>query len=958
MSHLLDSPTSSRPCACPADAVLSNWLRLLPDEWRLRPMQRRGLEIMARDEDLLVIDRTGGGKSLLFQLPAIADWVVEVERGDELPSITLLVVPFVSLGEHQAAAFDELIKKLRDAGRLPGRAAAATALFVRRRALRAAQAAAREAAPATTPAASQGGETASAWPTALPCGSCEGCRGTLAPNLHANLPMVGDARCCWSCKVAAPGRPAEWCDWCQAHPKSRAVSSTRAVRGLKACVLRSRLLAPHASGEEGGSSATPSTTAPMARTRSAALVSPAPAKSSAGETETAEEEASEPTCLSDLHRRSPERCIAEDASIALVIVTASALDAEGRRGRLLREALTLRTLRRRVMDEGHTVDAEQMASYAPSVGRVGICWETGDSAATVASGVQRRPPRLALTGTLPPVATPRVLRRLRMSEATTSVLRGSIDRPDVTYYRIPLTRADGESLIDLGVRTLALIRNAAPRWATEGHTMIFTSYTSTARRLAAALCKPPCTEPAWCYCSRSMDPAEREQNRRAWENSPRGIIVCTGALGTGTSTPGVRLVIGYDFPADVIELAQHVGRAAREDGESGVAALCMTGQFASERLALLAPTDRAGVANFVRVLGVLFTTGCFRAALLREFGEVGEGCAGCDHCCRCGYCASAGALLPELAFHCFDGREAAILLMEHVRALDETPSLPALLRSAPLGAAAPFASRVGHEMLCLALIPRGGLVVENAPHPHLERGSVPRVTMCERVLHEMRSGGNPFPVLLPADAFAGNAVSGRVKGAEELEDAADGQEVSSLIAAATESLELAQSVLRGRLARTRRPLALSPYQRALLHAACPSSEGCPDAVGEPAPQPTQPLLPPAAAFPESPAERMARKRTPGGIAETPTPSRPVPQGSPRSAHARPGSARRVNPEDDVARRLRLGAELGRDAKRRGVGEVVAPPSAEVRDFVHRHRLSAAASSELARILEAASLRGE
>ena len=49
-------------------------------------------------------------------------------------------------------------------------------------------------------------------------------------------------------------------------------------------------------------------------------------------------------------------------------------------GRLLREALTLRTLRRRVMDEGHTVDAEQMASYAPSVGRVGICWERPPSA--------------------------------------------------------------------------------------------------------------------------------------------------------------------------------------------------------------------------------------------------------------------------------------------------------------------------------------------------------------------------------------------------------------------------------------------------------------------------------------------------------------------------------------------------------------------------------------------------
>ena len=215
--------------------------------------------------------------------------------------------------------------------------------------------------------------------------------------------------------------------------------------------------------------------------------------------------------------------------------------------------------------------------------------------------------------------------------------------------------------------------------------MVFCTYTSTAHNLAAAL--RAAGKSAWAYCSRTMELDERDHNHRAWQAAPCGVICCTGSLGTGTSTANVRLVVCFNFDADPTELLQHLGRPAREDGERGVVAMCMTGQFAVERLALFAPDQREHVACFVRLLKVYFSAGCVRAALLREFGDAPLACAGCDRCCARGTCAdpACGALLPVLSVPA-DGREAACVLLDGLRARSEPLSLSDLLAAPPADA--------------------------------------------------------------------------------------------------------------------------------------------------------------------------------------------------------------------------------------------------------------------------------
>ena len=77
-----------------------------------RPAQVAALETIARGADLLYVDRTGGGKSLAFQLPAALAWRAAVLAGVALPPILLLVVPYISLGEHQRAAFEAFLSRM------------------------------------------------------------------------------------------------------------------------------------------------------------------------------------------------------------------------------------------------------------------------------------------------------------------------------------------------------------------------------------------------------------------------------------------------------------------------------------------------------------------------------------------------------------------------------------------------------------------------------------------------------------------------------------------------------------------------------------------------------------------------------------------------------------------------------------------------------------------------------
>ena len=766
-----------------------------------RPAQQAALESIADGADLLYVDRTGGGKSLTFQLPAALAWRTAVLAGETLPPILLLVVPYISLGEHQRAAFEAFLARMYAAGLLPR---LGHVCFVRRAAngadgpTTAAVAVSPlpglASATAADTAKSAGGLSAGSRPATLPCGACVGCRGELAPLHLSRLPKVEGQPCCWSCRVATTDRD-EWCDWCRG-PQA---TGHKVRQGGGGCTERARLL-----GLVGRAPATPETAALASRTRNASAA--AAASSPAPQKEAAPADVEEPMRLSDLPASAWERLIVEDPNLVCVVVTSAGLTSEGARGRLLREALSLRRRSLTAYDECHTVDDMSMAGYAESLKRVGVVVDSIDAA----SG-WRRMPRIALTSTLPPVVRQSVMLRLRLSPAA-HLVRSSIDRSDITYFRVPLERDEGESIVEGGVRALALVRRAMPPWVREGRTMIFTTLASTAVLLAKALRDRG--ERAWSYASRTMTPAQREAASSEWAAEAYGIVVCTGALGTGNSTDKVRLVLAYEFAADPTECFQHLGRLAREDGEQGIAVLCMSARFAVERLALLSPTQRGALACFLRLLAIYCTPDCLRAALLQEFGEGVQACAGCDECCRSVRCAdpACGDLLPELA--CWvGGRKAACHLLEHVQGLEWQP-LTTLLREAPEGAPAPFDERTPHQMLCLVLLAKGGLVVELRPHPHLERGSIAHVVVSEAVLHSLRFGGESLPVLLPAASPAKRAAAAPASAAssepvmsEALKSAAVGQEIAALAGGARLQLQRAHALLSTRVACDGRPLA-------------------------------------------------------------------------------------------------------------------------------------------------------
>ena len=229
-----------------------------------RPAQQAALESIAYGADLLYVDRTGGGKSLTFQLPAALAWRTAVLAGETLPPILLCVVPYISLGEHQRAAFEALLARMYAAGLLPR---LGHVCFVRRAAKGAD--APTTAAVAVSPlpglasataadtAKSAGGLPAGSRPASLPCGACVGCRGELASNQLGRLPKVKGQPCCWSCRVATTDRDA-WCEWCRS---SHATGNKVQQQGRGGCAERLRLL-----GLASSAPATPETAALASRT--------------------------------------------------------------------------------------------------------------------------------------------------------------------------------------------------------------------------------------------------------------------------------------------------------------------------------------------------------------------------------------------------------------------------------------------------------------------------------------------------------------------------------------------------------------------------------------------------------------------------------------------------------------------------------------------------------------------
>ena len=114
-----------------AGRVPAAWLKLSPHA-QLKPGQVDTLEAIASGGDLVSRQATGSGKSLTFMLPAVAGWQSGFaarqrcrdaqERAElPLPSLVLVLVPFVELMLDLQREADEYFAWLFETGRTPVR---------------------------------------------------------------------------------------------------------------------------------------------------------------------------------------------------------------------------------------------------------------------------------------------------------------------------------------------------------------------------------------------------------------------------------------------------------------------------------------------------------------------------------------------------------------------------------------------------------------------------------------------------------------------------------------------------------------------------------------------------------------------------------------------------------------------------------------------------------------------
>eukprot|EP00306_Pavlova_sp_CCMP459_P023438 CAMPEP_0185545034 /NCGR_PEP_ID=MMETSP1381-20130426/4484_1 /TAXON_ID=298111 /ORGANISM="Pavlova sp., Strain CCMP459" /LENGTH=175 /DNA_ID=CAMNT_0028157309 /DNA_START=1 /DNA_END=529 /DNA_ORIENTATION=+ len=102
------------------------WCRSYPFGTR-RMLQETPQAIVQTGKNLLLVARTGGGKSLMYLLAAAAPWAAAMQAGTAHPPIALVVVPLVALGDNQEDSANRYLSDLHARGLIPR---TAKALFV------------------------------------------------------------------------------------------------------------------------------------------------------------------------------------------------------------------------------------------------------------------------------------------------------------------------------------------------------------------------------------------------------------------------------------------------------------------------------------------------------------------------------------------------------------------------------------------------------------------------------------------------------------------------------------------------------------------------------------------------------------------------------------------------------------------------------------------------------------
>ena len=871
----------------------------MPDAWhqlspfdQLRQGQVDTLVALSSGRDVLSRQKTGSGKSLSYQLPALADWrsgwtayaalaasdVAETRRLCQLPQFTVLIAPWVALCDDQEREATEYFRWAFERGLIPVQA---QVLYARaapspRPATAAAAAATAAAADDDVPPAPSGAALS------VPCGKCDECQAKRV------------SKCYWCCRVEWPdGRETQWCAWCRSKQGTGKRSS--------GCEVRKRLVR----GEAGLDAPAPSKTTRSGNSSAAA----AAATSATGA------DVKPPRRLQDLPATAAERQVGENPHLALLIITPDAL-LETERGELLRKALAkCGRVGRVVFDEAHSCHEISQASFRKSCLLAGAAVQRLKMVMQV-YGHEDGFQILALTGTLPPAFEREVCERLRLAEDCI-VLRGPVDRESVALLQVTMPEARTHGLFVLA--GWQLLWRSVPEHVRKGRWIFYVTKALYVSALAAFLSTHGCE--AVPYCTNGMTLEERTESLRLWraDDQPR-VLIATGAFGQGINQHDVTLVGHFGLPADPLEWWQMNGRI-RSDG---IAVTFMRARYVIERLSLPAPAERAQATldGALQLLSMLTHAGCLRKRIVGWLGGRVEACGGCTFCMGCtARCAVSASQCSSLAYlmQPVPARVAAITLLRALRA-DGECLLSSVIDTLVVRAPAPFDAPAAHEALVLTLVASKHIELRLQPSKSGLRGLIVLACAQSGAVADLEMRGEEVFVWLSKRSAAGGADAGEMS-PEELASAA--QTLSYHIEQVQYHRDVGRRLLMHSYGRGATPAQLELDSAAVLSLQLPSAATHPP-PSQPAP------TPPLVAGSDSRSVRRSEDATSAIVTDPPL------SGSSSTAARSTGATQPVSPQSQLMGRVAATAAVAGKAKRTSSRIEPSPPvrdaGADARDL--------------------------
>ncbi|TXC73675.1 DNA helicase RecQ [Sphingorhabdus soli] len=230
-------------------------------------------------------------------------------------------------------------------------------------------------------------------------------------------------------------------------------------------------------------------------------------------------------------------------------------------------------------------------------------------------------PRLALTATADTRTRADIAHQLGIPDD--GIIVAGFDRPNIRYAIAP---RDG-----LARQLGALVAEQS------GAGIVYAPTRAATERIAARLAKLPAMKgrEARAYHA-GLPPEVRAKNQADFVASEDMVMVATIAFGMGIDKPDVRFVAHAGLPKSIEAYYQETGRAGR-DGDPALAQMFWGAEdfsLARQRLAEVPEERRAGERERLNALaGVVETTACRRAAVLRHFDEDPPAkCGNCDNC--------------------------------------------------------------------------------------------------------------------------------------------------------------------------------------------------------------------------------------------------------------------------------------------------------------------------------------